>query len=898
VENRPPKALEAKLEADDSVSERFDFSRSDYRVVIALREDYLAPLEGLKKQMPSLAQNRLRLAPMTGIQALEAVLLPGKQLVSQEVAEAIVRFVAGGSEIANAEVEPALLSLICRELNEQRIAQQRTEISLDLLAGSHESILSSFYERSLADQPAAVRHLIEDELLTESGYRENLAEERLLRRLQASGAAPDALAVLVNRRLLRIEERLDVRRVELTHDVLTGVVKVSRDQRREREAREATERLLTEQAAREHDARRALRRARAIAAGCTLLAAIAIVAAGLAFVSVQRARVAEAEALQTRQISEQARVQAQGLLGYLTYNFVRELETFGRYQTIAELSQREIDYFRALPTALKDPQTVRSGAMARVNHANALLFLGDLGAAATEVTEASTVLEQLRRTDPSTATTVALADAYLGRAVIAFNQTDPEGITDGNRALELLRPITNRADASEQARRAYVESLDQMATWGVPDLGKGAEVALAEQAVARAREAMAQALKLGARRVGDVTLDADYAAGGAGLVSSLQHLGRTDEALSAGTELLAVANEVLAKRPQYGSVLVTKQYIDEGLEAAASDALDPAAAMRFGLDDVQTALALSQLEPNNMLYVRNAGSAHRTLSFAMWSAGQLRESIAQTREAIDEFRRVRDSSSTLTNFIAVLAEVDLGTGQAQLGDKVQATTGDTEIKSATAGARAALGGTPGNFTLIQYEASALISEEIAYERDDFTGARRIVRDALAHLRSIGHRDPNPASMCVMSGTEGSADYNLRDFAAAEQAQRAAMQACSRAGNTTTSDRRGTAVAATWLAMALAGEGKRVEAARIIDPVVAMDLAMEPKNRSDAWLPLEVAGALYAQALAEPQRRTALLQGAAQRVSHLKPAIAVLHDTRWWQTRIEAALHAAANGADR
>ena len=47
-----------------------------------------------------------------------------------------------------------------------------------------------------------------------------------------------------------------------------------------------------------------------------------------------------------------------------------------------------------------------------------------------------------------------------------------------------------------------------------------------------------------------------------------------------------------------------------------------------------------------------------------------------------------------------------------------------------------------------------------------------------------------------------------------------------------------------------------------------------------------------------QRRTALLQGAAQRVSHLKPAIAVLHDTRWWQTRIEAALHAAANGADR
>jgi hypothetical protein len=82
--------------------------------------------------------------------------------------------------------------------------------------------------------PAAVRQVIEDELLTESGYRENLAEESLLRRFQAAGAAPDALAKLVNRRLLRIEERL--------------------------EAHEATERMLAEQRSREEAARRALRR--------------------------------------------------------------------------------------------------------------------------------------------------------------------------------------------------------------------------------------------------------------------------------------------------------------------------------------------------------------------------------------------------------------------------------------------------------------------------------------------------------------------------------------------------------------------------------------------------------------------------------------------------------------
>ena len=179
----------SKLEADDEMAERFDFARSDYRVLISLREDYLAPLEGLKSVMPSITQNRLRLAPMTGTQAMTAVMRPGKGLVSEEVAAAIVRFVAGGAELANAEVEPSLLSLICRELNDTRIAQGRAEISLDLLAGSHATILSNFYERALEDQPAAVRRIIEDELLTASGFRENVAEERLVSDFTAAGAA-------------------------------------------------------------------------------------------------------------------------------------------------------------------------------------------------------------------------------------------------------------------------------------------------------------------------------------------------------------------------------------------------------------------------------------------------------------------------------------------------------------------------------------------------------------------------------------------------------------------------------------------------------------------------------------------------------------------------------------
>ena len=63
-----------------------------------------------------------------------------------------------------------------------------------LLAGSRDTILTEFYERALADQPVGVRRVIEDELLTDSGYRESLAEERVIKALAAAGAAPDATA--------------------------------------------------------------------------------------------------------------------------------------------------------------------------------------------------------------------------------------------------------------------------------------------------------------------------------------------------------------------------------------------------------------------------------------------------------------------------------------------------------------------------------------------------------------------------------------------------------------------------------------------------------------------------------------------------------------------------------
>jgi len=83
----------------------------------------------------------------------------------------------------------------------------------------------------------AVRSFIEERLLTASGHRDSIAVEVAL---QTPGIGEEALAQLVHGRLVRIEEQGGLRRIELTHDLLTGVIA----ERRQVRTQKATERLL------------------------------------------------------------------------------------------------------------------------------------------------------------------------------------------------------------------------------------------------------------------------------------------------------------------------------------------------------------------------------------------------------------------------------------------------------------------------------------------------------------------------------------------------------------------------------------------------------------------------------------------------------------------------------
>lgn len=320
AECRAPAKLKAWIDEHPEEASAFNFGRHHYKILLSIREDFLPDLEALRAGMPTVALNRMRLQRMNGEAAL-LVVNQAKHLIDPDVGEQVVRFLGAdkaGLPLANLEIEPALLSVVCRELNNRRQALGESKISAGLLKGNQEQVLADFYERSTADLAPEVRSFVEDKLLTVSGYRDSVALENAL---STPGISRKDIDALVERRLIRREDRGGTQRLELTHDLLAGVVRASRDSRRQREdaereraallraqeegrqvlvkAQEDERRELEQAQQRERSERvkRELRRARIIIAGITVALLTTIGLAVYAFrarqVALRETRIAE-----------------------------------------------------------------------------------------------------------------------------------------------------------------------------------------------------------------------------------------------------------------------------------------------------------------------------------------------------------------------------------------------------------------------------------------------------------------------------------------------------------------------------------------------------------------------------------------------------------------------------
>lgn len=252
VENRPPEALRERLQSGSAeerraLVRRFNFQARPVRIALAVRDDFLARLERSRRAMPSLMEHRVELRLLSGPQAYKAVFEPGTKrpglppILPQNVAEAIVRAAAGAaSDVPLGEIDavPPILSLLCERLNDRRLAASPTPASIadaDFSPGEAVRILGRFYDDKLRHHPKALINFLEDKLVSDSGFRENVTLDSAVGSLRAR--VPDVdqrLRQLVDDRVLVIEDRGGIPRVEFTHDTLA---RLALDRRAERQTR-------------------------------------------------------------------------------------------------------------------------------------------------------------------------------------------------------------------------------------------------------------------------------------------------------------------------------------------------------------------------------------------------------------------------------------------------------------------------------------------------------------------------------------------------------------------------------------------------------------------------------------------------------------------------------------
>jgi len=318
--------------------------------------------------------------------------------------------------------------------------------------------------------------------------------------------------------------------------------------------------------------------------------------------------------------------------------------------------------------------------------------------------------------------------------------------------------------------------------------------------------------------------------------------------------------------------------------------------MALALQAQRAARTFVRLDPSSVATLDDLGLDLALVGDAQWARGHL-------DEAVNGYRKARGAWSNLSKDYSFFLLVRGAVGR-QLG-YMQAISGDLSgaLSTATSDQRL-VRLLPGRDSPDSPEALVVelgpqaVRAEVAYERDDFTGASQIAYRSIGRLRNAkplltSEKLQGAMLLYAFSSIYGHAEYCLHHFARAESTERLALAQRRIFWTGETLDKRDMAESSTWLAMALARQGKTGEAEQVIAPVVKFDEQLLARDHGDVWVPYELAGALYAESLAEPARREMLLRRAAALLRSLPRGLQRLHDVQQWRRRVLQSLPASA-----
>ncbi len=411
------------------------------------------------------------------------------------------------------------------------------------------------------------------------------------------------------------------------------------------------------------------------------------------------------------------------------------------------------------------------------------------------------------------------------------------------------------------------------------------------KAVATLEKALKQATGLGARDVKDTYVSGLYTDAGAWLVVAYLTQGRSDEARSVAEDASNVADGILALNPGDRTALYALALMQQSLGDASVSELRPEEAVPPYLRAAAVQQTLVDFDPKNMVAQNNLASVQWSTSEAYWAMGQVDEAL-ETLDAARATLRISGAGGTWSRLAQYRFLSHIAWRASDAGDYAKARgiidEMQTYIPALKKGERA------GSLAVPFAELLNLRAESrLALARGDASAARDFGAEMDARLQAMRPDNETDAqwkdaSTYFANDVKSQAEIALAEFEAAERSARAALAAKERWVFEPRADRRQKAALSTTIALALVGQGKPGEARQVIEPVVKLHRELAGVNRGDQMQKVEMAAALYAQALAEPGRRAALLGESRALLGGLPGAVKNLNSTRSWAERVRGA----------
>jgi HEAT repeat protein len=227
-----------------------DTSDVPVKVVISLREDWLALISEIEKRIPEVFSHKIRLLPLVREQAHQAITGPVERLkISYEpgLVEQLLDDLADSEGIA---VMPPQLQLVCSALySELQPDEHLITLAAYQRLGGARKVLQQYLDDALAqlekEEQVLARDLLEELVTSERTKKvETLTELHVALDVEPAILDP-VLEKLVRARLLRPVEQANTseRAYELAHEYLIGEIALSQ----EAVARKETEQLLKQE---------------------------------------------------------------------------------------------------------------------------------------------------------------------------------------------------------------------------------------------------------------------------------------------------------------------------------------------------------------------------------------------------------------------------------------------------------------------------------------------------------------------------------------------------------------------------------------------------------------------------------------------------------------------------